>query len=333
MIHKFSAIHRFLTLVLLLALVVAIAGCAPSSDTSSEEASEGNGNTLRVGLKPTDSDAQIVFAEELGYFEEAGLTVEAEQISGGAAIASAVASGSLDIGSANVTSVATAYDEGLHFVNIAPGSVYDNNGPISQALMVANGSPIRSAADLNGRTVAVNGLNNITDVAVKGWADENGGDSNTLEFVEFPFPEMPGAVEQGRVDAAMMLEPGLTQALQTCCEVLGLGYDGIADKFMTSGWITTKEWAEQNPEMVDEFAEVMRKTAQWANDEQNHERSAEILQEYLDIDPETANTMQRAVFGETLEPAMIQPQIDAAAKYGVIEERFDATEIIATSQR
>jgi NitT/TauT family transport system substrate-binding protein len=326
-IRRFSAIYRFLILALLLSLAVTIAGCA-----ASDQASEGNGNqeqTLRIGLKPTDSDAQVFYAQELGYFEEAGLNVEVRQLAGGAPISSGVASGSLDIGSANVTSVATAYSEGLPFAFIAPGSVYDANGPISAALAVAKDSPYRSAEDLNGKTVAVNGLNNITDVAVKAWVDNNGGDSSTLEFVEFPFPEMPAAVEQGRVDAALMLEPGLTAALESCCRVLGKAYSGIDNHFMTSGWVTTQQWAQQNPEAVNKFAEVMQKAAQWANQEQNHQRSAEILVEHLDIEEETANSMQRAVYGETLDPAMIQPQIDAAAEYGVIEEPFDATELIS----
>lgn len=322
--RRFSTMQWFLVLLL---VGGAVAGCA-----SSDQASEGNGNqeqTLRIGLKPTDSDAAVYYAKELGYFEEAGLNVEVQQIKDGAAISSGVASGSLELGSANVTSIASAHVEGLPFVYAAPGSIYDTNGPISAALAVAEDSPYRSAEDLNGKTVAVNGLNNITDISVKAWVDENGGDSSTLEFVEFPFPEMPGAVEQGRVDAALMLEPGLTQALETCCRVLGKAYDGIGEEFMTSGWVTTKEWAEQNPEVVDEFAKVMQKTAQWANQEQNRDRSAEILESNLGIEQETANNMQRAVYGEAVDPAMIQPQIDAAAKYGVIEDPFDAAELIA----
>jgi hypothetical protein len=39
--------------------------------------------------------------------------------------------------------------------------------------------------------------------------------------------------------------------------------------------------------------------------------------------------MNRASVGLTVEPREIQPVIDAAAKYGVIEEPFDARDLIA----
>jgi len=38
--------------------------------------------------------------------------------------------------------------------------------------------------------------------------------------------------------------------------------------------------------------------------------------------------MSRSTFGVSLEPAMIQPVIDASAKYGVIEKAYPASDLI-----
>ncbi|MQA03122.1 MAG: hypothetical protein GEV07_10475 [Streptosporangiales bacterium] len=311
-----------------LILGIQAAACAPPGEGESE--SKDKAGTLTIGVKPTDSDAQIIYAQELGYFKEAGLNVKVKQIADGATIVSGVASKSLDIGSANVTSVATSYSEGLPFKFIGAGSMYDDAGPISAALIVGKDSKVKSAADLNGKTVAVNGLKNITDVAVRAWADKNGGDSSKIKFVEFPFPQMSSAVDQGKVDAALNLEPGLSAATTTCCKILGKAYGGIAKNFMTSGWVATDEWIKKNPDEAKKFAEVMAKTAKWANQEKNQKRSAEILVDNLDIEAKTANSMQRAVYGESVDPELVQPQIETATKYKIIEKSFDAEKIISS---
>lgn len=311
------------------ALVLGLPACAPPGEDDGSKGSS-KASTLTIGVKPTDSDAQIIYAQELGYFKEAGLDVKVKQIADGATIVSGVASKSLDIGSANVTSVATSYSEGLPFKFIGAGSVYDDAGPISAALIVAKDSKIKNAADLNGKTVAVNGLKNITDVSVRAWADKNGGDSSKIKFVEFPFPQMASAVDQGKVDAALSLEPGLSAATTTCCKVLGKAYGGIAKNYMTSGWVTTDEWIKANPEEAKKFNEVMVKTAKWANQEKNQEKSAQILVDNLDLDPKTAKSMERAVYGESVDPEMVQPQVESAAKYKIIEKSFDAEKIISS---
>jgi hypothetical protein len=38
--------------------------------------------------------------------------------------------------------------------------------------------------------------------------------------------------------------------------------------------------------------------------------------------------MERAYYGERLDPALLQPVIDATAKYGVVAKAFPAAEII-----
>lgn len=325
--------RRLAILPVVAALALSVAACGPGAP--SEEGGGGGGedisSKLRIGVKATDSDAQIYYAKELGYFKDAGLNVEVRQISDGAAIASGVVSKSLEIGSANVTSVATSAAEGLPFVFLAPGSMYDETGPISASLVVPKDSKVKSAADLKGKTVAVNGLKNITDLAVKSWVDKNGGDSKTLKFIEFPFPQMPAALDQGKVDAALILEPALSKAVGNCCRVLGNAYGGISKRFMTSGWVATKEWSEKNPEKAKKFSEVMAKTAAWANKEENHERSAEILVKNLEIEEKTAANMKRAIYGETLEAGLIQPQIDVGVKYDVVTKELDAKDLISTA--
>ena len=67
-------------------------------------------------------------------------------------------------------------------------------------------------------------------------------------------------------------------------------------------------------------------TAKGAN--ANHDKSSVILATVAKMDPALTAKMERAYYGERLEPALLQPVIDATAKYGVIPKSFPASEII-----
>lgn len=68
-------------------------------------------------------------------------------------------------------------------------------------LLVPTSSTLRGAKDFSGKTVAVNGLKNITQLSVQLWVDRNGGDSAAVKFLELPFAEMGAALEAGQADA------------------------------------------------------------------------------------------------------------------------------------
>jgi hypothetical protein len=57
----------------------------------------------------------------------------------------------------------------------------------------------------------------------------------------------------------------------------------------------------------------MRQTSEWANAHQKE--SAQILLHHTRITPETAASMNRVEYATTLDPKLLQPSIDAAAKY------------------
>lgn len=183
--HLFVRRYLVISAILILALALVGCGAGQQSQSQGETQSQGEMTTVRVGTIPIDAEAQVFYAKDQGFFEEVGLDVEIQSIPNGAAIASAVQSGSLDIGCSNLVSIATAIERGLPFNLVAPGAIYSSESP-STELLVAKDSPIQSAKDLNDKVVAINGLKNITQVGAQAWIDENGGDSSTVQFIELP---------------------------------------------------------------------------------------------------------------------------------------------------
>lgn len=321
--HLFT--KRFLASAALALVLFALIGCGSGEQSQSS----GGTTSLRVATIPIDAEAQVFYAQDQGYFEEAGLEVEIESISNGAAIASAVASGDVDIGHSNVVSIGTAIEQGLPFNLVAPGANYTSEAP-STAMMVAQDSPIQSAQDLNGKVIAVNGVKNITQIGAQAWIDANGGDASSVEFVEMPFPQMGAALEEGTVDAAVVAEPALTQA-KSKARILGDVYSAIADEFLITSYFARSDWVEDNPETVEKFAEAIQRAAEWANE--NPEESARILEANTEISAEVANNMTRASNAETFDPSLIQPSFDSAQEFGVLQSPLNAEDLVPSEAR
>jgi NitT/TauT family transport system substrate-binding protein len=145
-----------------------------------------------------------------------------------------------------------------------------------------------------------------------------------------PFPDMPGALATGRIDAAVIAEPELSAALaKGDVRVLANCYDGISKNFLIGAWFTTGAWAKAHPDLVKKFAKAISQTAAWAN--KNQTESGALVTKYTKI--VFSPGMKRTIFAEKLEAANVQPLIDGSAKYGIISKTFPASDIIAPEAR
>jgi NitT/TauT family transport system substrate-binding protein len=266
----------------------------------------------------------VYYAQDLGLFTKAGLDVRIQAFASGAQVAAAAAAGSLDLGVTNTTSAAAGHLRGLDFKFIAPAAVASGRER-TDLIMVANDSPIQKASDLNGKTVGVNGLKGSSQITVMAWCDKNGGDSRSLKFVELGFSQMATAVADHRVDAVALVEPYVTSA-KGLARPLGNTLDCFSSPFMVVGYFGTASWLGSNVGVATRFAAAIREAAAWANTHQKE--SGAMLVRYAKLDPTVAATMARSTYGQTVTTALLQPMIDASAKYGAIDRTFPASELI-----
>src|ERR1700683_1743415 len=134
---------------------------------------------IRRGVITVEAAAEAFYALDMGFFKKQGLDVDLQIMQNGAAIAAAVMGGSLDAGFADTVSISNADERGLPLVYLAPALLNSYAAP-TLAILVNGAGPIHEAKDLNGKTIAVNGINNITMLPVEAWIDKNGGDSKTI---------------------------------------------------------------------------------------------------------------------------------------------------------
>ncbi len=279
---------------------------------------------LHVASIPLDAGAEAYYAYDLGYFRDAGIDAQVDSIPSGAAILAAVAGGSVDVGFSNLISIAVAFKHNVPVTLLAPGSLYTASIPTS-VLMVPKDSPAKTARDLNGKTFGVNGLKTITQYAPEWWMDKNGGDSSTVKFVEMTFPQIIEALGATRIDAAIVADPFIAQA-KPAARILADAYDAIGTRYIIGCWFSTTQWAAAHPDLAKRFAQVIARTAQWANT--HKPQSGAILAKYGKMDPAVAATMLRVDYAPQFVTAEMQPVIDLVARYGGLPATFPADQLI-----
>lgn len=269
--------------------------------------------TLQLGTMGADGSAEPFYGADHAFFKDADFNVNITVMNNTAQLASAVAGGALEIGYGSVIPLAQAHLRGLEFRVIAPALIY-NAPALTNVILAGKNSNVKTAADLNGQVVAVNGLRDLTQYEMQAWIDQNGGDVKSVKLIEIPFSEMGVALETGRVAAAISAEPFTTGAL-TQARIIGNASEAVGKHYMVTGWFSTAAWLAKNVQTAKRLQAVMQKIARWAN--ANHADTQAIILKYTKITPEVAAKMVRSQYGETkVDAAMLQPAIDLAVKYG-----------------
>jgi NitT/TauT family transport system substrate-binding protein len=284
---------------------------------------------VRVSTLPQDAALEPLYALNSGIPSSLGVTFDAQMLANGGAVMSAVIGGTLEVGTSNTLTVLQAREKGVPVVVIAPCVVYSTRQPTS-ALLVAKDAPFKTARDLNGKTIAVDGLKNITEFAVRGWIDEHGGDATSLKFIEMPFATMPAALQAGRVDAALVAEPNITLGRDRT-RIFGKAYDSIAPDFQLAVWFSTEAWANANPDLVKRVQQAVLKAGAWAN--ANQATTAGYLEKASNLDPAVVAAMNRAHWGEKVDYGLIAPVIAAGLKYGAITKNTTPRDLFPAALR
>ena len=280
---------------------------------------------LKIGVIPVEVAAQTFYAADTGIFQKYGLDVSLEFMESGGAIAPAVVAKSLDVGISDYTSMIRAHARGLPFVYLTPG-VRTSTADPAFAIVVPGDSPIHEAKDFNGKTLATNGIGTIGQLATEVWIDRNGGDWQSVKWLELPLPATLPALQAGRADGSPLAEPWLSVAKAQGYRLIFPSKNAIAP-YLGNGWMTTTDWVRQHPDAAKRFVGAMHESARWAN--AHHDAVIPILAKYTRQDPAVLANSKRYFFADSFSPAVLQLLIDATARYGFISQGFPASELLA----
>jgi len=284
--------------------------------------------SIRAAGVPEDSITPALWAQESGIFRRYGLDVQVDAQRSGSAVAAGVAGGAYQFGKSSLMALIAAHAHNVPIMIIAPAGMYDASNPIT-GLLVKTDSPVKTGADLNGKTIAVSSLGDLYTVGTYAWLEKTGGDWSSVKLVELPISAIFEAVVGGRVDAGGTIVPDLQVALATGrVRSVADTNAAIAPRFIYTAWFTTADYVKNNWPIVQKFRAALRESVLYTNT--HKAQTVEVFARFSGMDPAVVAKMNRTDDGLTLDPRLVQPLINATAKYKVIPKAFNAREFIAT---
>ncbi len=246
--------------------------------------------TLAIGGASCLCYLPTVLAKELGEFERAGLNVDMVDFKGGSQALTAVLGGSADV-------VSGYFD---HCVNLAAKKqhmqafvVYDRYPGFALVVSPKQSGTIKSIKDLAGKRIGVSAPGSSTDFFMKFMLRKNGVDPNRVGVIGIGLGATAvAAMEQGSVDAAIMLDPAVTllqgkykdlrilsdtRTQKDTIDVFGGEYPGGA-------LYTRADWIEKNPKTAAAMARALVNTLKWIHSNTPEAIMAKVPAQYVGAD-------------------------------------------------
>lgn len=284
---------------------------------------------LTVAGPANEGFKDVYYAQQAGIFKKYGLNVTPRLVNGGAVALAGLVGGSYDVAYTNLVPVLQAHGRGVPFQIVSPSTMFFSNR-MQNAMLVAKNSPMKSAKDLDGKTIGVQSLQDLNSVAMRAWIDKNGGHSNLVHVLEVPSAAAVASLTAHRIDAMALSEPLLSMALATGnVRVFAKPQSAIANQFQAQGFVAMHDYVEANKDVMTRFARAMHESAIYNN--AHMADTVELVSTFTKVPADVINHSVRAIDGEYVEAKHVQPLIDAAAKYGLIPRAFPADEIISSA--
>lgn len=326
--------RRKIAFALILGLVLGAASCgndesapvdetaeAPNDgDAADEDVSapdDGEPQTVTVGVVPFTTLAPFYLSQQEGFFEDQGIQIETTTSHGGADLVAALLSGDIDIAYSNHMSSIQAVAEGfeLRFVR-------ENDRGSHQDVYALPDGPIQNPEDLVGRTVGVNTLDNVQHITTLAALEEYGIDSTGVEFTEVAPPDMPAALEAGRVDAVWVAEPFLTivEMEFDAVPVLNLFEDALVD-FPVAGWISSQAFAENQPDLLAGFSRALDQGHELAADDET--AAIAIIEDFTEVPEALLDQLNVPEWAVDSDPDRLQEVLHVMADFDLVQPDVD----------
>lgn len=311
------------TMTALTATCLAVAACAPPGTSASDE--EGLSRVNIAFSNPTIFTTGLPFyvATEQGFYEDAGLQVEATFTGGGAETVQAVVSGSADIGTETSGAAAIgAYVEGAPIKIVSASTT----GLDLQWFALPN-SGITDRSDLAGKRMGYSSTGSSSHIGVLALSElleAEGGAPIQAEAIGGP-PDNLTAVQTEQIDAGWTQPPFFLEEVANGELVLvadGAEIGDYADVAMRVN-IANASFLEEDPEAARTFLEVQQQSWDWIFD--NPEEAVQIWKEAADLElsEEVLLTSFDYYEREELRIAPLDGQdvlIEDAVEFGFAEE-------------
>jgi NitT/TauT family transport system substrate-binding protein len=273
-------------------------------------------DTVRVGVPAVYPTYAVLYAaKELGFYAERNIDTEITLFRGGPATQEALAAGSIDISGIAPGAASLAIAKGVREKIVA---LFAPATPAGWHIMVPAASPIKSMADLNGKTVGVTQKASLTDFWVELAAKQSGIAVRTVPLGGAGV--MPG-LRAKQVDAAILWPLFSYKGLLTAEFRSIYDLDARMKPSVSEGWAVTEELIEKHPDVVRRWLAADSKAVIYM--QAHPDWSIDFLARYFDEPDKRVSKMVLENFimkirpDGTMDPEWMQDALDLAAASGI----------------
>ena len=289
--------------------------------------------TIRVGWTIPAEESKYWMMRRPQEFPNLGKAykIEWSQFQGTSVMAQALAAGAVDCATQGVLPIAQGAANNTLAVYVVAQHVGEKPGSFSVYWAVKDDSPIKTVADLKGKTVGISIIGGGTQGPFNLMLRRNGLDPDKdIKLVEVSFSLSEDAVRSGRVDAVNMNQPFAARA-----EAKG----GVRKLFALSEALPNivhiveacrKDFVEKNPELVRAYVRDI--TAALKKALANRTETMKVVSEITKAPIEVLDTYLLKENDFAREPGAapnfqaIQAMLDTYAETGLIGKKLDAAQ-------
>jgi len=229
-------------------ILLAALGAAGSTIASAQE------QTVKVGIARSTSNAAELMALKHGYFKEAGIKLEWDDIDSTANVIALLAQNQYNIVAGGISAgIFNALEKNLPITMLSDRV----STPIGHNLMLRPElkDKVKSLKDLKGKIVASNGQGSVSTYEVGKMLEREGLTINDVELKVLPFTQMGIAFKNGAIDAGILIPPFVWQLEEQGLAVPFASVDELVQpQPMTIAVImANSEWVKANPDLVQSY--------------------------------------------------------------------------------
>jgi NitT/TauT family transport system substrate-binding protein len=237
-----TALRTILMAALGLALAPGLAALAAAEDT------------VRIGTARSVSNGAELIAIEKGYFREAGIKVEMEDIDTSANTIAMLATNRLQIVAGGISAgYFNAIEKDLPIIVIADRV----SAPIGHNLMLRPDlkDKVTSLAQLKGKVIASNGAGSVSTYEVGKMLETAGLTIADVDVKIFPFTQMPVAFANKAIDAGIVIPPFVWQFAEQGLAVNFAEPDSLVkpSPMTIAVIIVNTDWAKKNTAVLRNY--------------------------------------------------------------------------------
>lgn len=242
--------------------------------------------------------------------------------------------GQIDGGSASANAVLTAASKGLDLRVVASLSLEAEGGSVTQ-YMVKSDAPIKSIADLKGKTVGIVGYRSSIELWARAALTKGGlNPDKDVNWAVVPFPAMGAAVRSGKVDIAGMpqvfSEP---EAAKGGLRTLFTSKTGVPFDEELILIIMRPEIMQKHPDAVRAFLADLSTATKWYLKNTREAKQALIDKKIVGIAPEAYFKLPDYKRNPSARPNLeaLEQMQSMLIEYKFLEKKVDLAKVVDLS--